>query len=351
MDTDLRFILDQSVGNLYWKDLAGKYKGANLNFLKVTGLKSIDKILGKSDRDLFLPRMGEEKILIIEATDRRIMETGVEETLEEEGINKEGKKAYYLTKKIPLKNGQGITGIMGTSIDITKEKNADIAYDEFLKNISHDILTPFCGLYSMSEMLAGNAQLDADTREFANYIKISANALLSFLKQVLEINTLRSKKMETNEFNIAELAEEVYNLMLAEIKRKNLICHIDCPRDIVYIDRFRISRILINLVGNAVKFTPPGGTIRIKITTAPEFTITVQDTGIGIPEDKFEIIFKKFTKIKPSYESDVFTGSGIGLYLTKQMVKELGGKIYVNSCLGEGSIFTCVFRDLPSRGS
>ncbi len=99
MDTNFSFILDQSVGNLYWKDLLGKYKGANQAFLKMIGLKSIGDIVGKSDRDLFLAYMGEEKVQIIEAIDQRIMSTGIEETLEEEGVSNEGKKAYYLTKK------------------------------------------------------------------------------------------------------------------------------------------------------------------------------------------------------------------------------------------------------------
>ncbi|MGC1182612.1 PAS domain-containing sensor histidine kinase [Legionella sp.] len=340
MDTDLTFILDQSVGNLYWKDLKGKYKGANQTFLEMIGLNSI---LGKSDRDLFLDLMGEEKIKLIETIDQRIMTTGIEETLEEEGINKKGNKAYYFTKKIPLRDKAGkIIGLMGTSLDIPKEKQADIAYDEFLKNISHDITTPFCGLYSIAEILTQNERLDPETRELADYIKISADALLTFLKQALEINHLNAKCIEISEFNIREIVEEIYNLLLAEIKRKNLTVNIDCPNNLVQSDYFRISRILMNLMGNAVKFTEQGF-IHVHISITPHFTITVQDSGIGIPKEQTDVIFQKFTKLKSSYQSNVFTGSGMGLYLTKQMVEELGGHIQVKSHLGKGSIFTCIF--------
>lgn len=336
---EMKFILKNTVGNLYWKDREGKYLGCNQAYSTMIGFKSSDDIVGKSDRSLFLDVLDESKIKIIEETDQRIMRSMVEETLEEEGIDKSGKTAFYITKKIPIRDENGkVTGIMGTSIDITKEKKAELAYRSFLENMAHDIRTPFSGIYSVLEILCSNKEFSQETKELIEMAKESSESLLKLLNEVLDVISLGSQPVSIQYFNIRAIVSDVINLMLTEIKRKGLEINVECPVALVASDRFRISRILMNLVGNAIKFTEKGK-ISIEIHTKPNLEIKVSDTGIGIQEDKLDVIFEKFTKLTPSFKKGEFVGVGAGLYISKVMAKELGGDIVVESQINKGSTF------------
>lgn len=120
------FVINQSVGNLYWKDLEGRYLGCNLAYAKVCGLSYPEEIVGKSDYDLHLNTLGEEKLKLIVNLDREVMTSGLEKTVEEIGINANKEISYYITRKVPLKNQNGeIIGLVGTSIDITAQKEAE----------------------------------------------------------------------------------------------------------------------------------------------------------------------------------------------------------------------------------
>jgi len=250
------------------------------------------------------------------------------------------------------KNGC-VIGVLGITVDITERKNlerdlitakeqaeaANQAKSEFLMNMSHDLRTPFSGILSMTSFLFEHEQ-DPIKKDMQDVVLKSARRLLVLLNDVMEVSSIGGHPIEYREFAIKEVVDEVSELINAEIKMKGLNLLIDCPNTKVSIDKHRITRILLNLVGNAIKFTHEG-TIKVKIVTSTYLTITVQDSGIGIPQDKLDIIFEKFSKLKPSNQHHTYMGSGLGLYIVKKFLDELHGSIQVTSELGKGSIFTC----------
>jgi len=341
------FIISQTVGNLYWKDREGRYLGCNETFSKMIGLPSPEDIIGKSDRDLFLDNLGEEKLKAIVDLDQCVIQFEAEQTIEETGIDKNGKIAYYLTRKVPLKDETGnVIGLIGTSIDITKQKQAEAVKAEFLKNMSHDIRTPLVGIYTLARMLYDD-EPDPKRREMLADMVQSSDRLTALLNQVLEMLNLNSYSVQNTEFNISDLIEENIGLLLAAMKAKNLSFSLKNQDGMVKADKVRLNRVLTNLLSNAVKFTPEGGKIHIAVESiSPFLQIDIEDTGIGIPQDKLETIFEKFTKLAPSHTQQRFSGSGIGLFIAKQFVLELGGEIMVTSQLDQGSKFSVIIPNL-----
>lgn len=336
-------IIRKSVGNLYWKDKEGRYGGCNNEFAEMIGLSSPEEIIGKTDRDLFLKSLGEEKLQKLLLHDQEIMREDQEKTIEEIGVDDQKRMAYYITRKSPLKDNQGqIIGLIGTSINITKEKGAMLAKQAFLENMSHDIRTPLAGVYGLAQILCDDyrdGNLDSETvTEMLGDIKQSAGTLLEFLDHVLKIVDVGKDPVKKEKVDIKALIDEVALMLLPAIKQKNLKIEMDSPEIFVYTDKSRLLRIVLNLVSNAIKFTSEGK-IKIQTSLAKNLMIAVEDTGIGIPEEKLNEIFDQFYKIKPSNQLPEFTGCGLGLYIARTMAAEIGAEITVQSIVNQGSKF------------
>lgn len=338
------YLVEHSTGNLYMKDRQGKYLGCNKVFADLLGLPSPEAIIGKTDRDLALDSLGEDKIQALVEIDQLVMNTGQPQVLEEIGIDEEKNLAIYITKKVPLRNDKGeIIGLIGTSINITRQKQAemaDVAKTEFISNMCHDIRTPFFGIRTIATSLQKSEKNKAKKKALDCLVE-SVNFYSAFLEQYIEIAKLGNKPLQNTNFNISDMLEELKSLMSAEIHRKNLsvIISCACSNHKIRADKFRLTKIVLNLFANAIKFTP-SGTIEINCVTEPRLKISVKDTGIGIPEDKLVWIFEKFSKLSISGNNTGFSGLGIGLYLSKYLANEMGGDITVKSTLGQGSEFT-----------
>lgn len=330
----LEQIIKQTAGNLYWKDLNGRYLGCNGNFARILGFTSQSEVIGKTEFDFLEPTLAEKIIEI----DKEVMLTGRGITLEEKGIDEKGKEAFYLSTKTPLLDKDGsIIGIIGSSIDITKQKQAEIVKQEFIENMSHDLRTPFVGILSLSEYLY-EKETDESKKELLGEILKSSKWLLSLLNEVLEISSLGSHPLTISEFDLSEAVKNIADLVHAEITHKGLKLNICCPKVVIRSDKMRLSRILLNLVGNATKYTEKGS-ICIDVALNSCLEIRITDTGIGIPEDAIEGIFDRFSKLNPSYKQQYFSGAGIGLHIAQEFARDLGGSITVKSKLGTGSIF------------
>lgn len=333
------YIIRHTTGNVYWKDLEGRYLGCNDAYAELIGFSSPTEIIGKTDYELFQNTLGEEKLKKIIDLDQTVMSMGEEKTLEEIGVDTEGQLAVYMTKKVPMRNSANrIIGLIGTSLDITKQRQAEIAKLEFLRNMSHDIMTPFTGILGLSRALYED-ETDDEKKLSLNYIIQSSDRLLHLFKQILEVAELGGRQLVLEEFNIQDVVRETVEMALVSAKFKNLSVEINCPNQIIKSDKLRIARIILNLLVNAIKFTEVGGIV-VNVLCDPYLKISVKDTGIGIPADKLEIIFEKFRKLTESGKHSNFTGSGIGLYIAKQFAIDLGGNIHVESEVGNGSTFT-----------
>jgi signal transduction histidine kinase len=321
------------------------------------------EIIGKTDFDL---PWGLEFAKKCRANDLHIMNTSLSEECEETAIL-QGKKATFLSLKTPLKNKEKeIIGILGLSIDITKQKEAEKALleakkeaeaasqakTEFLKNMHHDLRTPVAAMICCAEMLKVVDSME-EVRDFAQRLSDSGHELLRFLIEVLDSVRATSGHMPIVNKTF-DLQETMHNLIKLHqpiaIKQKlDLILFVDpsIPQNVVG-DPTRIYRLLLELLVNALKFTVQG-TVAVTVMLVKKenrdlvLKFSIKDTGPGIPRHQQEEIFIRFKKLIPSHEA-TFMGSGLGLALVKQFLEDLEGEIFLKSPISEaiqGSEFTC----------
>ncbi|WP_252192782.1 response regulator [Rhizobium sp. CSW-27] len=224
---------------------------------------------------------------------------------------------------------------------------ADRAKSEFLANMSHEIRTPMNGVLGMAELLA-KSNLDTRQKTFTDIIVKSGNALLTIINDILDFSKIDAGQMTLRRaaFDPVEAIEDVATLLSSSAAEKDieLLVRGAATHHTVIGDPGRFRQIVTNLVGNAVKFTERGHVL-IDVTSEPTgedsvtLTIRIEDTGLGIPEDQLKTIFEKFSQVDTS-STRRYEGTGLGLAITAGLVDLFGGRITVESRLGQGSVFT-----------
>ena len=394
-------VIDCMPGSVYWKDTQGVYLGCNDAMAKMIGLPK-SEIIGKTDLD-FAEIFG--SIEVAEAfrrADSKVIDSGVPNlNVEEPPFHfADGKIIHQLSNRVPLLDGENnVVGIIGISIDITDRKKmekdlhqAKIAAEvanktksEFIANMSHDIRTPITGILGLTEELVDLAdktlvslqqistnksntevvakyrsllnQLIEIVREDGQLVLGSVDELLQLLNEILETMRLESGKAPEREesFDLRELVEHNIEIMQPTARHKKLKLSYEINDQIpVYFSGLRhyLDRTLLNLLSNALKFTDKGF-IKINIQILGEspsayllgdqikLKISVQDSGIGIPKDKFETIFEHFSRLTSSYQG-IYKGAGLGLYTVKHYVEAMSAKLKVESEVGQGTCFIII---------
>ncbi|HET8872000.1 MAG TPA: response regulator, partial [Aquabacterium sp.] len=226
--------------------------------------------------------------------------------------------------------------------------------NQFLVNMSHELRTPLNAIIGFSDLLrAGSVRYDSPKfNEFLGHISSSGHHLLQLINDVLDLSKIEAGKFEFHpeRIDFSVLAHTTVNLLQPLIERKGLSIDVQISPELaaLYFDEGRMKQVLLNYLSNAVKFTPEGGriTLRARPEGAEHFRVEVEDTGIGIAESDLDRLFVEFQQLDEGYTKR-YSGTGLGLALTRRLIEAQGGWVGVRSTLGRGSVFHFVLkRDL-----
>lgn len=236
-------------------------------------------------------------------------------------------------------------------------KNANAAKSNFLSNMSHDIRTPMNAIIGYATLLAKDVENADRVRDYIRKIMYSGQHLLSLINDILDMSKIESGKTSLNieQFRLPEFIEELYAMISSQANAKKQVLDVHTKGHIpeyVLGDKMRLNQIMLNILSNAVKYTPAGGSIKLKIETMKQnvhnhvhLRFTVKDNGIGMSEDYLKTIFDPFSR-ETTEDTKKIQGTGLGMAITKNIVDLMGGIISVDSKLGKGSTFT-VELELP----
>ncbi len=317
----------------------------------------------------------EDREMVRQATSREEIEKGLSEG-KQYHVNfrtiRRGQPEYYQMKivRAGIRSGRGsiVLGIRSVDKEIRNEmeqrgllkdalmqaNRASKAKSVFLSNMSHDIRTPMNAIVGFTSLAMKHIDNRERMEEYLKKIMTSGNHLLSLINDVLDMSRIESGKIRLDEkaCSLPEILHSICNIVQADVHAKQLELHIDTldiRNEDIYCDKLRLNQVLLNLLGNAVKYTGAGGAINMRITEkagAPDgfaqYEFSIKDNGVGMSDEFVEHIFEPFEREKNSTTSGI-QGTGLGMAITKNIVDMMNGTIEVESELGVGSTFTVSF--------
>ncbi len=358
----LRALLDHLPDSIYFKDRDSRFLHINRALAARFGLSNPSEAIGKSDADYFSSEHAAQAF----ENEQSLLTSGQPLMYKEEKETwPDGSITWVATTKLPLRNHQGeIVGTFGISRDVTARRRveqelrdakfaaeaASRAKSEFVANMSHEIRTPMNAIIGLTELVLAT-DLTREQREYLTMVMESGESLLSIINDILDFSKVEAGKLqlEKSVFSLREtLGDTMKSLALRAFdKGLELACdiHHDAP-DVLLGDAMRLRQIIVNLVGNAIKFTEAG---EVVVSVQPvehpgvsakqcmlQFAVT--DTGVGIPPEKLDAIFSAFEQADTSVTRR-YGGTGLGLAICTRLVELMGGSIHVRSEVDHGSTF------------
>lgn len=340
----------------------------NQAFCDITGY-SRDDAIGRTPGELL--NCGETNLDEVREMEQRLA-SGKPNRVEILNQRKDGAHIWVDATLVPLLSSDGrVERVVSIERDITRAKehereladariaaeSSERAKSEFLATMSHEIRTPMNGIIGMSDLLC-ETDLAEQERQYAETIRNSAEALLKIINDILDLSKLDAGKLSIDavDFDPAKCILEAVDLLKAQAREKGLYLDLSFATrlpDQLHGDDGRLRQILVNLVGNAVKFTQNGGvSVTVRHSSGlddEQLQIAISDTGIGIEHDQLDLIFDHFSQADAA-TTRRFGGTGLGLAISRLLARQMGGDITVNSSTGKGSCFTLSVLLAPARG-
>jgi two-component system sensor histidine kinase/response regulator len=351
-----RLLFERSLAGLYRSTRDGRLLECNAAFARMFGYRSSEECLRRQAADLYADPAARD--LFVGELGRQRQLADFESCLKRQ----DGRPVWVLENAFLLDGKAGEPEVIeGTLIDITERKMSEEvvtkareaaeatnrAKSEFLANMSHEIRTPMNGIIGMTELALGT-DLTAEQREYLDMVRVSADALLKLINDILDLSKIEAGKLELDpiDFDLRYALDETVRFLAPSAHQKGLEMTLHVASDVpsaLHGDPSRLRQVIVNLIGNAVKFTETGEVVvQVNMESREEQRVvlhfSVADTGIGIPREKQETIFASFTQADASVTRR-FGGTGLGLTIASQLIAFMGGRISVESRPGMGSTF------------
>ncbi|GAB1392812.1 hypothetical protein MASR1M60_09750 [Rhodocyclaceae bacterium] len=354
-----RQLMDAIPIPIYYKDRDGRYLGTNRCFVETFVAHQMADCVGKTVFDLLAPEMAQFQ----HDKDQELFREGcATQTYEVRALRVGDEERAYVYHKASLTRPDGtVWALIGAITDLTERyrweaslieardaaEAANRAKSDFLANMSHEIRTPMNGIIGMTDLTLDTV-LDDEQREYLQIVKSSAEALLTVINDILDFSKIEAGKLQVERigFDFRRALADTLKAMTLRARQKGLelVCDIDaavpaCVRG----DPGRMRQILLNLVGNAIKFTDRGAiVVRTAVQAQTDKSVTVQisvqDSGIGIAAEKLDHVFEAFSQADTS-TTRKYGGTGLGLTISSRLVELMGGHLWVESTVGVGSTF------------
>lgn len=317
----------------------------------------VSKILGKNLTD-FLPELVSKKLI---SSVNQALASGTAQLIEYQ-VPIKGKIHNYEARMVVCGDDEVVSIVRDISerkqveIELRKSKEAvefvSKAKSEFLATMSHELRTPLNAVLGLSQLLHQEifGSLNAKQKEYVSCIYSSGEHLLALINDILDLSKVEAGKEELTLalVQVHDLCESCLSIVRDRALKKGLqlISKIDSQATYCFADERRVKQMLLNLLTNAIKFTP-SGKVTLQVQKVPQgITFTVSDTGIGIAPEHLKLLFQPFKQLDSSFNRQ-YEGTGLGLALTRQLARLHGGDVTVNSTLGKGSDFTLLLPDYP----
>jgi PAS domain S-box-containing protein len=353
----MRNLMDNLPDHIYFKDHESRFIRVNSTQAQVFGLKDPDKVIGKTDFDYF----SEEHAKQAYDDEQAIIITGQPVIKEEKETWTNRPDTWVYTTKVPLRDDDGqVVGTFGISRDITDRKQAEeeikrknellqttnAEKDKFFSIIAHDLRSPLSAFVAATQILAEEIQTmnPEEIRDITHNLKTSATNIYTLLENLLEWSRLKRGGMDfvPEKLNLKEKIESCIDVLTEPARKKNIELTFSIPDEMeVFADNHMIDAVIRNLVSNSVKFTPAGGKINVGAVYSNNhfIEIKVSDSGIGMsPELKNKLFMINEKTSRNGTEGELSTG--LGLLLCKEFIEKHNGRIWVESEVGTGSIFS-----------